>query len=250
MGAQNACLKCRVLGHENILKGRPKGINLVALKIAPFQPDKVKPAQHGAIAADHAERNDIFGNQTARAYKTVGTNARKLVHADETAQNGVISHRHMAAQRGVICHNDIVADNAVMRHMYADHKQIVVADACDATALVCSGVHGYMFTNGISRADLQGHVLTVIFQILRNMPDGCERKNPGVGSDSGIAGYNHMRVEVAIVAQHNIAVHTAIGADADIAPQLYRIGDHRCAMNFRHDPILACCVNLPARIYK
>ena len=27
-----------------------------------------------------------------------------------------------------------------------------------------------------------------------------------------------MRVELAIVAQHNIAVHTAIGANADIVP--------------------------------
>jgi hypothetical protein len=59
-----------------------------------------------------------------------------------------------------------------------------------------------------------------------------------------------MRVKAAIIIEHDIAVHATIGPDGNIAPQLYRVGDQRRAMNIRHETILACCVNLPARIYK
>ena len=73
-----------------------------------------------------------------------------------------------------------------------------------------------MLSDGVVFADDKLGLLTMEFQILRFMSDGCEWKNSGIRPDSGASLYDYMGVELHTICQSGVFTNIAKGADEDI----------------------------------
>src|SRR6267142_6126808 len=128
----------------------------------------------------------------------------------------MVFNHDMAGQGGSICHDDVVAENTIVRHVYIDHQEIVIADLRMTAAALCAAIDVHIFAKHVMRTDRQECLLALVLEILWRKPDRCEGEEPVVIADGRRSFNNHMRFEVAPVADPDTVADPAEGADKNV----------------------------------
>jgi hypothetical protein len=116
------------LAAEDLLIGGAQRVDRRPVEAAALEPDDVEPAELGAVADRHRERNDVVGDAGEAADEGVGADPRPLLHCGKAAEDRVLADLDMAAKRDGVDEHDVIAEHAVMGDMGADHEKAVRAD--------------------------------------------------------------------------------------------------------------------------
>src|SRR4051794_27171742 len=114
---------------EKFLVERAYGRKPLLGEFAPLHTDQVEAFEHGILAVDEAERNDVVAHAAHAADHHIGTDAGELVNCGQAADIDGVTDLAMAAKRRRGCEDHVVADHAVMPDMTVVHEIAVVADA-------------------------------------------------------------------------------------------------------------------------
>ena len=123
------------------------------------------------------------------------------------------------------------AHNAVMRHMRAHHEEVPVPDGGVHAAAPGARIHGDMLADDISGADLQRRRLIGIFEVLRRMPDRCEREYPCVRANGCASRDNDMGVQNAAIAESDFPAHMAKRPDLHAFAECRALLDNSARMD-------------------
>src|SRR5690606_899649 len=143
------------LALEDLAIGAAQFMDLLARHAGALHADYVEPAQSGAVANRHAERDHVSGKTAAAADEGMMADAHELVHGGQTADIGVIANLAMAGERRLVGHDDAIADDAVMGDMGIGHEEAAVSDPGDPAAAVGAPAHGHALADDAVLADFQ-----------------------------------------------------------------------------------------------
>src|SRR5436305_3633963 len=120
---------------ERAQRGKP-----LARELAPLQADDVEAFEHGVLAVDEAERNDVAAHAADAADHHLRSDPGELMHGGQAADENKIADLAMAAQGSGGRKDHIVANLAVMTDMATVHEVAAVANPGNAAAGGCPGV--------------------------------------------------------------------------------------------------------------
>jgi hypothetical protein len=123
----------------------------------------------------------------------MSTNFAELMNQGKTAKNNMITDDYMACQTGAICKNYVVAQYAIMCDMDISHEKIVIADARDSAAFLCTDMKGTKLTHDIIISDQQLGRLVSISSALWDFTNRSILKNMVIFSYTGMAGEGDKR---------------------------------------------------------
>ncbi len=118
--------------------------------------------------------------------------------------------------------------------MAAIHEVAAVADAGDAAAGHGADVHGDGFADGAAGADFEPGQFAAIAQRLRRGAQRDERIDRAVIADRRLRRDVHMRDQLAIGADHDMATDDAIGTDRGALADHSAIFNPRGGIDRRH----------------
>ncbi len=138
---------------EQKLVGIAQSLDVLAAEAAALHADDVEAGEPGAVADHLAIGNHVALDTRHAADHRVPADADKLMHRAQAAEKRVSVDNDMAGQSRVVGHDHVIADLAVMRHMGANHKQAIVADAGDQPAAGGAGIDRHIFADRVAAAD-------------------------------------------------------------------------------------------------
>ncbi len=137
----------------------------------------------------------------------------------------------MPCQCSGISDHAIIAHPAIMGHMRISHKEIIIPDARHASPIDRPAIDGHEFTDNIVLTDLKkSHFPTLVFFILRIIPDGSMRENTAILADLCPSRNSHVSADLNTIGQTDISLNNNIRADNNIIPECCLETDHRCWM--------------------
>src|SRR5437879_5929858 len=100
----------------------------------------------------HGKWNDVGANAAKANNHCTFADAYKLTHGDATTKHDIIRNVDMPCEQDVVRENHVIANLAIMRHMRPNHEKTSIPDFGDATAVLGSRAHRYVFANVAIRA--------------------------------------------------------------------------------------------------
>ena len=119
----------------------------------------------------------------------------------------------MARHEHAIGEDDAIPEDAVMGDMGIGEEDAAIADHRARGVARCARIHRHAFADDAILADRKRIGLAAIFQVLRLMADGSERKDPGARAYTGVARDHGMTHQFHAVAQPRMAADDAERAD-------------------------------------
>ncbi len=150
----------------------------------------------------------------------MGADAGELDHRRAAADDGEIADRAVTGQHDVVGEDDAVADMAVVADVRVGEKGAAVADGGRHAAAFGARIEGHALADHAVAADGQRRRLAVIFEILRLVADGRERKDARARADGGAAGDDDVAEQLDAVAERHVGADDAVGADLDPRAEL------------------------------
>src|SRR3954463_16810740 len=222
---------------EEFLIERAHGRKPLLGELAPLHADQVEAFEHGILAVDEAERNDVVAHAADAADHNLRTDAGELVHRGQTSDEDEITDLAVTAERGRRREDHVVADVAVMADMAAIHEIVAVADLCDAAACDRAGVHGHGLADGAARTDLELRQFATIAERLRRRAERGEWIDGAIVTDRGLRGNMHMSDQLAVAADHDMRTDDAIGSDLGALADHSAVRDPCGGINLTHQAI-------------
>src|SRR5215213_3490082 len=186
----------------------------------------MRPVAHG-----HAIGNEIVLQARHATDEGMGANTGELDDGRTAAEDDEVAHRDMACQHHVVGENAVVADLGVVTHMGVGQEGTAVTDDRAQTTAFGTGVHGHAFADHAISADLKRRGFALVLEILRDMADVGEGKNPRPWADRRPPGQSHMAHEVTTLAQRDLGTDGAEGTDFHTRADLRAIIDDGGRMN-------------------
>jgi hypothetical protein len=159
-----------------------------------------------------------------------------------------IANLAVATERGRGRKDHVMADLAVVTDMAAVHEISAITDPGNTASADGAGVHGHLFPDGATPADLEPGELAAIAQRLRRRAERNERIDRAAVADRGLRRDVHVRDQLAVGADDDVRADDAVGTDrcalADHSAILYPRGGIDPAHRIVRYQSLPLCLNL------
>ena len=208
---------------EDFRNGKTQVVDRLRRKSAAFQSDDVDAFQ--ISERNQRKRNDVARDAAHAADHRVRSDARKLMHRGQSADDDVVADLDVSRQRRVVRHDHVAADVAVVRDVRADHEQPVVADDRDVSAVGRSRLHRRVFADRIVFADDQLALFILVLQVLVFAADRRERTDFRVFADRRVAADPDVGHQLHAVFQFDLRTDDAVRTDFDA------VADFRAVFN-------------------
>jgi hypothetical protein len=219
-----------LIGEEKAI-GSADIVDLLAGEAAAAKADDVEAGQMRPVAHGHAIGNEIVLQARHASDEGVGADARELDHGGGTAEDHEISDCDVACQHHVVGQDAVASDLRVVPHMGAGQEGAAIANDRAQTTAFGARIHRHAFADHAVGADLERRSLALVFQILRDVPDGSEGKDARPRPDGGAARHSHMADELATFAQFDLGAYHTERADPHAGADLRPILDDGGRMN-------------------
>ncbi len=191
-----------------------------------FKPRKVR-----AVAERHSVGNEIVLQSRHAADERVRADAGELDHGRAAADDREIADIAVPGQHDVVGEDDAVAHAAVVPHVAVGEERATVAHHRRRSAAGSAGIHRHAFANDAIGADGERARLALVFQVLRLVPDGGERKDARARADFRRPGDRDMADEFDAFAKRCLAPDHAERADLHACRELCALLDNGGSVN-------------------
>src|SRR5260370_13641956 len=120
------------------------------------------------------------------------------MHCGQPPYENKIADLAVATERGRGRKDDVMADLAVMTDMAAVHEISAIADPGNTASTDGAGVHGHLFPDGATPADLKPGELAAIAQRLRRRAERNERIDRAALAERALRRDLHLRSPLAL----------------------------------------------------
>lgn len=142
------------------------------------------------------------------------------MNSHESAEYGVVFHRHVSGQRCAIGKNIVRTDYAIVRNVRLSHKQIVIADRSDESASSRAAIHRHTFADDVAFADDQFCIFALKLQVLRRLTKRGEREDLIAFANLAGAGDDYVAMNFDIVMNCDVITYDGVRADLDVCAKL------------------------------
>src|SRR3974390_1629803 len=191
------------------------------------------------LSAGHRIGKHILRDDGAATDISVRADACVLVNRTQRPDHRPLLHGDVPGEGGSVDEHGMIADDAVMSYVCVGHDQYVVSDARRAAALRGTTADGNEFPDDIPVANFQPSGLATIGDVLRVATNCGEGEDHVVASKRRRPSQNHMRVQLAVLAEDYSGAYDAIRANLAGRRDLRRRIDNSCGMNL-HGGATSC----------